>query len=266
MIAWLGVALVLLAGCGPVRPLVVEATPTPASPQYCALRVNGRVASDARGGTVVLHGATLPTLREMRAAGEDPAALLRALARAGAGVVRLPIDEDELTPTFVPAELSPFVDAANAQGLLVILAFRNDPSKTERKQAETSDDWLRLMLTYLRFSPGVWLEPYATAPDSPKWREMAQRSVDVARGLGSPVPIVIAEPRWLLQGEPPLLGENVAYISADAQALPRYAEMPILLLALTQRSAVPGDTTWLIAPESALVTLWDSSRQRRPRC
>lgn len=179
------------------RPLVVTATPTPETPPYCKLHVAGRWVRDAEGDIVILHGADLPTLGEMKAGAENPDRHLRQLAEAGARVVRLPIAPQEITPTFVPAVISPFIEQANALGMLVILAYRNDVRDSVRNQGNDAEEWLRLMLTYLRNAPGVWLQPFASPIDTPKWRAINQRMVDVVRGFPADNIVVIAHPLWL---------------------------------------------------------------------
>jgi hypothetical protein len=90
---------------------------------FCNLRVDGRWIKTPSGQTVVLHGASVPTIAEMEASPTTPQAHLRDLAAAGASVVRLPVDEREVTPTFVPAKVGPFVDEANRLGIVVVLGW-----------------------------------------------------------------------------------------------------------------------------------------------
>ncbi len=221
---------------------------------------------DARAGIVVLHGATLPSLAEM-AAGDRPAEeRLRALAEAGARVVRLPVDPSEITPTFVPAVVSPFIDRANALGILVILAYRNDLEETVRKQGEAAEEWLRLALTYLRNAPGVWFEPFARPVATPKWRAMNQRIVDVARGFRANNVVVVNAPDWLRDASSaPLTGSNVVYAASSLDGWPLDA-LPFILSDFdgTDAEAVQSAQVWSIAADD-LVTpvrsaLWRSSR------
>lgn len=166
-------------------------------PPFCKLHVDGRWVKDAQGNIVILHGANLPTLTDMQASERKPEDRLRQLAAAGARVVRLAVDQREITPTFVPAKVSPFVDQANALGILVILVYRNDTKETVNTQADNAEDWLRLTLTYLLNAPGVWFEPFDTPIDTPKWQAINQRMVDIVRGFRADNVVVIGNPTWL---------------------------------------------------------------------
>ncbi|MCS6846290.1 MAG: cellulase family glycosylhydrolase [Anaerolineae bacterium] len=255
----------LLCACSG-RPLVVAATPTPVVPQYCPLRVEGRWVVDAGGNVVILHGASLPTLAEMAQSDRDAAQRLRELAAAGARVVRLPVDQSEITPTFVPAAVSPFIDQANALGMLVILAYRNDLDETVRKQGEAAEDWLRLALTYLRNAPGVWFEPFARPIATPKWRAMNQRMVDVARGFRADNVIVVNAPDWLRDApNERLTGSNVAYAVPALDGWPLDAA-PFILTDFdgADVGAVQAAQVWSIASEAVqpagLLALWRTSK------
>ncbi|MFC1463230.1 MAG: cellulase family glycosylhydrolase [Candidatus Brachytrichaceae bacterium NZ_4S206] len=251
----------LLCACSG-RPLVVAATPTPVVPQYCTLRAEGRWIVDTGGNVVVLHGISMPTLTEMAQSNRGAAQRLRELAAAGARVVRLPVDQNEITPTFVPAAVSPFIDQANALGMLVILAYRNDLGETVRKQGEAAEDWLRLVLTYLRNAPGVWFEPFARPITTPKWRAMNQRIVDVARGLRADNVIVVNTPDWLRDAPHELLtGSNIAYAVPSLDGWPLDAA-PFILTGFdgVDIEAVQVAQVWSIATEavrpSDLAALW----------
>ncbi|MCS7056173.1 MAG: glycoside hydrolase family 5 protein [Thermoflexales bacterium] len=255
----------LLCACSG-RPLVVSATPTPVVPQYCTLRVEGRRIVDAGGRVVVLHGASLPSLAEMAQSDRDAAQRLEELAAAGARVVRLPVDQREITPTFVPAVVSPFVERANALGMLVILAYRNDLNETVRKQGEAAEDWLRLALTYLRNAPGVWFEPLARPIATPKWRAMNQRMVDVARGFNADNVIVVNRPDWLQRAPREVLaGSNVVYAVPTPNGWPLDVA-PFILTDFdgADLAAAQSGQVWSIASEAVrptdLAPLWRTSR------
>ncbi len=257
-------ALLLCACSG--RPLAVAATPIPVVPQYCALRVEGRWVVDAGGHVVILHGASLPTLTEMAHSDRQAAQRLRDLAEAGARIVRLPVDPSEIVPTFVPAAVSPFVEQANALGMLVVLAYRNDPGETLNQQGEAAEEWLRLVLTYLRNAPGVWLEPFAQPIATPKWRAMNQRMVDVARGYRADNIIVVRAPDWLRDtSDAPLVGDRIVYAVSSLDDWPLDVA-PFILTDFDGAGvqAVQDARVWSIATEAVrptdLAGLWRASQ------
>jgi len=230
---------VALVACGS-RPLIVAATPTPEVPTYCRLTIEGRWVKRETGQTVILHGADLPTLSEMAAAGQSPESLLQMLAEAGARLIRLPIAPAEMSPRFIPAVVSPLIERANALGMLTILAYRNDLSAKVNDQAEAAEDWLRTVLTYLRNAPGVWIQPFAFPIATPKWRALNQRMVDVAVGLGAKNGIVVAHPDWLGEGNPRLIqGENVVYSVRSLDGLP--LDAALFILTVDEPSHLPAD-------------------------
>ena len=254
---------IALAGCAQ-RPLSLAATSTPEVPQFCKLHVDGSVIKDATGKSIVLHGATLPPLAEMITSDRKPEQRLRELAGAGARVVRLRITEREMTPTFVPATVSPFIDKANALGILVILSYQNDLTLAANGQADNAEDWMRLELQYLRNSPGAWFEPFANKADTPKWQGMHQRMIDVARGFKADNVILVDEPTWLAEGKAEVSGGNLAHAVAFVKGWPSQA---------TPLVVVSGDVASLRAAQSAgawaisdgdmitdeLATLWKTS-------
>ncbi len=255
---------VALAACGS-RPLVVVATPTPEVPTYCRLTIEGRWAKSETGETVTLHGADLPTLSEMAAAGQSPELLLQTLAEAGARLVRLPITPAEMSPRFIPAVVSPFVERANALGMLTILAYRNDLSTKVNDQAKAAEEWLRTALTYLRNTPGVWLQPFAFPIATPKWRALNQRMVDVAVGLGAKNGIVVAQPDWLQEDRPRFIqGDNVAYSVRSLDGLPLDAALFILTVDEPARltADLPAGVWSLTQPSdlSAAAPIWQRSQ------
>lgn len=259
--------LIVLLGACTSRPFVIAATPTPEVPQYCKLRVEGRFIKDANGNTVILHGADLPTLREMDSSTRKPEQRLRELADAGARVVRLPVDRSEITPTFVPAVVSPFIDQANALDILVILVYRNDTTETVNAQGDNTEEWLRLALTYLRNAPGVWFQPFDTPIDTSKWQAVNQRMVDVVRGFRADNVMVIGNPTWLKNASPTsaLVGANIAYAVDALDGWPLDAAPFILTnFAGANPKAVQAVQVWSIASDatqaSKLAELWKSSQ------
>ncbi len=264
--AWV-VLMLALMGCT-ARPLTVQATPTPAVAQFCTLRVDGRSIKDEAGTALVLHGAQLPTIAEMEASDLKPDQRLKELAAAGAKVVRILVREAEMTPTFVPAKVSPFIDQANALGMLVILAYDNDADFSSRSKindtSEKAEDWLRLALTYLLKSPGVVYEPFNAPPaDSPKWPAIAQRMVDVVRGYGANTLMLIGEPAWLKEGGALLKGDNVAYSVASLDGYP-IDDAPFVVQPFNGSNvkAIQAAQAWTIAPEAdagASSPLWKTS-------
>lgn len=260
-------ATLMLVGCA-ARPLAVNATPTPALAQFCTMRVDGRFVKDEAGTTLMLHGAQLPTLTEMAESDRKPEQRLKEMAAGGAKVVRILVREHEMTPTFVPATLSPFVDQANALGILVIIAYDNNTDFSSNSKlndiAEKAEDWLRLTMTYLLKSPGIWYEPFATPPaQSPKWPAVAQRMVDVVRGFGAQTVMLIDEPAWLKQGGALLKGNNVAYSAASFDGYP-INDAPFVVQPFDgdNAQAIQAAQVWTLAAESqagALTPFWKTS-------
>jgi hypothetical protein len=258
---------VTLAGCAS-RPIAVEATPTPAVAQFCTMRVEGRDVKDEAGKVLVMHGAQLPTITEMEASDRKPEQRLKEIAAAGAKVVRILVRENEMTPTFVPAKVSPFIDQANELGMLVILAYDNDTDFSSSSKlndtSEKAEDWLRLAMTYLLKSPGVMYEPFNAPPvNSPKWSAIAQRMVDVVRGFGADTVMLITEPDWLKNGGALLKGGNVAYAAASLDGYP-INDAPFVVEPFdgTDAPAIQAAKVWSLAPEAqagGLSSLWKSS-------
>ncbi len=261
------VLLIALTGCAS-RPLTVQATPTPAVAQFCAMRVDGRFVKDESGKILVMHGAQLPTLTEMIESDRKPEQRLREMAAAGAKSVRILVRENEMTPTFVPAILSPFIDQANALGMLVIIGYDNESDFTSNSKindvAEKAEDWLRLAMTYLLNSPGIWYEPFNAPPaDSPKWPAIAQRMVDVVRGYGAQTVVLISEPAWLKEGGALLKGGNIAYSAASLDGYP-INDAPFVAQphAGEDAAAIQAAQAWTLAPEAdagAMSPLWKTS-------
>jgi hypothetical protein len=227
---------------------------------------------DEAGQVMIVHGAQLPTLADMAASDRKPDQRLKELAAAGAKAVRILVRESEMTPTFVPAILSPFVDQANALGMLVIIAYDNSTDFSSNSKindvAEKAEDWLRLAMTYLLKSPGVWYEPFNAPPvESPKWVSISQRMVDVVRGYGAQTVMLIGEPVWLKTGGELLKGGNVAYSVAALDGYPVDAAPFVLQpYAGNDAPAVQSAQVWTLSPESqagARSPLWKSSMSCR---
>jgi len=253
----------LLAACA-VRPLAVAVTPTPLVAQYCKLHVEGGLVKDGSGRAVRLFGATLPSLAEMTASAHKPEARLQALSAAGARVVRLAITEHEMEPTFVPATLSPFIDQANALGMLVILSYQNDVTLAANDQADNAEDWLRLALQYLRNAPGVWFEPFAHPVSAPAWQGMHQRMIDVARGFKADNVFLVDEPAWLKDGKPGLSGGNIAYGMSSLDGWPPNAAPRVVINTdVAVFGAAQASGAWAISADDAITreraALWKSS-------
>lgn len=205
----------------------IAAEMTAEAARFCRLRVDGPAIRDEAGRRVVPHGANLPTLTEMNAGNYKPDARLRDLAAAGATIVRLRVADSEITPTFIPGPVTEFVRQANRLGLLVILA-RGDTIQTPlNKQVSDAESWLRLMIDYLKNSPGVWFDPADAIRDASPQRQraIAQRFIDVARGYNANNIIVINQPDWLTDPDPAirqlLSGDNIVY-GIDIETMNRY--------------------------------------------
>lgn len=260
-------ASLALSACT-ARPLALPPTPTPLVPQFCRLRTDGRWITDGAGKAVILHGMTLPTFKAMGASDRSPEQRLEELAAAGARVVRVPVEDPEITPSFVPATLSPFIDRANALGMLVIVSFQNDPRTTVNSQADEADDFLRLMMTYLRGAPGVWFEPIGIPIDSPKWAGIAQRITDIARGFNADNVLLFGNPAWLRDGPGPLTGANVVYGVPALEGWPLDAA-PLIVLDYdgADPGAVEAAQVSTLARDGAITpalsALW---KQSRPGC
>jgi hypothetical protein len=200
-----------------------NATATAQAVAFCDLRVDGNSVTTPSGQPVVLHGADVPSISAMEASSYTADARLRDLAAAGARIVRLPIEERELSPTFVPAKVAPFTEQANRLGMVVVLSWSGVISDPVNNTVDDADDWIRLVIQYLGSRPGVGFELYeGTSGISPlRQRNIAQRLVDAARGNRANNIIVVNNPAWLLESDPavnqPLAGGNIVY-GLDARA------------------------------------------------
>ena len=212
------VTAALLAACArPPAP-----APAPGSPNgFCRLTVTGSQVVLASGKPVTLLGASLPTLAEMARAGEKPIPRIQALASAGARLVSLAIDDDEVTPLFFPDKLAPVLQAANEAGIIVILSYRIRLKAADRtasnNEVEKAEDFLKLALGYVRSAPAVWFDPILEITDftAIRRRNIAQRMVDVIRGYRADNIILIRQADWFRESDPvlaaPLQGGNVIY-------------------------------------------------------
>jgi hypothetical protein len=211
----ISVVMILLSACArPAGGVVPTATSA-----ACDIGVNGRWIVDGSGEPLILYGANLPSLTEMEASTYPAADRLHDLAAAGATLVRLRVDFREVSPTFVPAKVVPFVQQANQLGMLVILGWSTVISGSVDDAVDDAEDWVRQEFTYLSNNPGVWFDLYAgvAAQDvSPtRQRNITQRLVDVARGYRANNVIVVNDPAWLLDQDPainrPLSDSRIVY-------------------------------------------------------
>lgn len=207
------VVMVVLSACA--RPAGV-AVPT-AAPVVCDIHVKGRWIVGSADEPLTLYGANLPTLSEMEASAYPVDTRLHDLAAAGATMVRLRVDFREVSPTFVPAKVAPFVQQANQLGMVVLLGWSTVISGSVNDYVDDAEDWVRQEFTYLSNNPGVWFDLYDGMQDvSPtRQRNIAQRLVDVARGYRANNIIVVNDPVWLLEADPainqPLPASNIVY-------------------------------------------------------
>ena len=209
----LSVVMMVLSACA--RPAGV-AVPT-AAPVVCDIHVKGRWIVGSADEPLTLNGANLPTLTEMEAGSYPAESRLHDLAAAGATMVRLRVDFREVSPTFVPAKVAPFVQQANQLGMVVLLGWSTVISGSVDDLVDDAEDWVRQEFTYLSNNPGVWFDLYDGMQDvSPtRQRNIAQRLVDVARGYRANNIIVVNDPVWLLETDPAinksLPGGNIVY-------------------------------------------------------
>jgi hypothetical protein len=208
----------VFAACtAPPRTVENLQTATAQSISYCDLHVDGRWIKDPSGKIVVLHGANLPTITAMEASDYKPEARLRDLAAAGARAVRIPVDFNEQTPTFVPGKLSPLVLLANSYGMLVIVGWNVVMAPPIDDTFDDTESWLRQQIVYLSNNPGVWIELYHGTQDvtPERQRNIAQRLIDVLRGYKTNNTVLVNAPAWLLEQDPavnkPLTGGNIVY-------------------------------------------------------
>ena len=237
----------LLAAC--------TAAPTPASTPipanapstgaFCTLHVEGNQILDARNRVVVLHGANLPTFAEMTTSGPTPDERLKALADAGAKIIRLPVDTDELLPAFIPGTLIPFVERANKLGLVVVVRLHTDPKLDLNSQADESEAFMRQIVAHpVSGTSGLWLEPFDRPLNSIKERSALQSMVDVVRGYQRDQMILVSDTGWMLEGDntAPLAGGNIVY-GADVENMNRFPlkDAPFMFPSWMSRSVAEDD-------------------------
>ncbi|HQV28314.1 MAG TPA: hypothetical protein PLG23_17320 [Thermoflexales bacterium] len=228
---------------------------------FCRLTVAGNQVVLASGQPVTLLGPSLPTLTEMARAGEEPIARIQAFAGAGARIVSLAIDDDEVTPLYFPDKLAPVLQAANDAGVIVILSYRIRLKASDRSSSnneiDSAEDFLKLALGYVNSAPAVWFDPILEITDfsAVRRRNIAQRMVDIVRGYRADNIILIRQADWFRESNPvlaaPLQGGNVIYAlgpSENAAGLP-LTQHPFLRISPSppERAATLG----LSAPGSA---------------
>lgn len=208
----LAASLVLAACASPSAP-AQPSTP----PKFCQTRTEDRWVKNANGNVVIIQGANLPTLSDMENGGPSALDRLNDLAARGATAVRLQISKKEMSQTFIPLKVLPFVHAANQLGLLVILAWNDVIEEVNNPQITDTEEWVRQLIIYLPDEPGVWVDPISEIRSIPlaRRRNVAQRYLDLMRGYRLPNVVVINEAFWLLDADPqlnkPLQGGNIVY-------------------------------------------------------
>ncbi|MCW1969553.1 MAG: hypothetical protein KIH69_015685 [Anaerolineae bacterium] len=208
----LATSLVLAACASPTVPVRPTATPN-----FCQTFTEDRWVKNASGNVVIIQGANLPTLSDMEKGGPSALDRLTDLAARGATAVRLQISKKEISQTFIPLKVLPFVHAANQLGLLVILAWDDVIEEVNNPQITATEEWIRQLIIYLPNEPGVWLDPISEMRSIPmaRRRNVAQRYLDLMRGYRLPNVVVINEAFWLLENDPelnkPLQGGNIVY-------------------------------------------------------
>lgn len=236
-----------LAACSYATP---AASPQPTASRgaaFCKLHIEGNSIKNSRGDSIVLHGANLPTLTEMQKQGVSIDTTLENLAADGARVVRLAVSRNELTPSFTPTALIPFVKRANELGMLVILSQNKISEKANNADFDEIDEWLRELLTYFNSYGGVWIDPIQSIENiTPlRRRNIAQHFLDITRGLNADNVVVFNEPTWLLESDAninkPLIGANVIY-GIDIEDMNRYPlERTAFIFTKWQNSRVATD-------------------------
>ena len=142
--------IVLLMGC---RNAATTAPQPQVAGAVCVLHTDGAALRDVRNNPILLRGSNMIALADMEKGGTNWQAKLGDLARAGARVVRLPVREREMSQTFTALKLLPFVRAANAQGIYVIIAFDFAMDTYDNDRFDFVEDWLREQITYFNGNP-----------------------------------------------------------------------------------------------------------------
>ena len=214
----------ILSACSSNPKTLIQTTRSKPGTNFCKLQVVGNQIQDAHGNVFVLHGANVPTIAEMEASPQKPMQRLQDLANDGAKIVRLPVDENELIPSFVPEKLTPVIEQANKLGMVVVVRYRNNPKKTLNTQADEAEDFLRQMLSYpIGFVPGLWFEPFDQPIPHPRNRGATQAMVDVVRGLKSDAIMLISNMEEDSQDPAKLLSStNLVYGIYDVEHASHY--------------------------------------------
>ena len=246
----------LLTACA--RPQVTE--PGTAN-GFCRLTVAGNQVVLASGQPVTLLGPSLPTLTEMARAGEEPIARIQAFAGAGARIVSLAIDDDEVTPLYFPDRLAPVLQAANDAGVIVILSYRILLKASDRSSSnneiDSAEDFLKLALGYVNSAPAVWFDPIREITDfsAVRRRNIAQRMVDIVRGYRADNIVLIRQPAWFRESDPglsaPLQGGNIVYVLGPAESAAGLPSGQVPFLRITTLPPDSPITLSLSAPGSA---------------
>lgn len=288
----MGLALCVLlglTGCQfqpqPLRMAGASPMPAPQPPAFCALKTVGAQIQTPSGQALTLHGVDLPSIKEMEA---DPQqtieARLKALAAAGAQLVRLPMSDHEFSAPFIPEEVLPLSDMANQLGMVVVLTWQQPTdNKSVDTQAEEIEDWLRISVVYFADRPGVWFDPFGSAfkwissfgssvaPNLGKQRAIAQRMADVLNGYRYKNVLLVRNPIWLLDGNAehakPISGNNVIYGVDDLSTLPKYPvdQAPFFWLSLDDVAKAPANMSTIAgptaAPSPALQAFWQAQNK-----
>lgn len=260
----------MTAACAPA-----PATPPAVSGPACAISVSGRWLVNAAGERQVFQGVNLPSVKEMEAAGQAPLQRLDEVAAAGAGAVRLAVTDAEVTPTYVPLKLLPMVARAKALGVILILSWRNDPTQKLNTQADNAEDFLRLAVPALRAYDGVWLDPFDQPLDAPAGRQraVAERMVDIVRGLGDQRIVVVNNATWLREADPelsrPMTHVNVLYGVRELAGWDTEV-LPVLLVTATPEQAKTAAAAQIGAVlsefdqnKTEMATLWQNAARCR---
>jgi hypothetical protein len=251
-----------------------EAARAPLLKPFCVMHVDGGAIKGPMGERIVLHGVNLPSISALESAGESAPARIDALAADGAAVIRMAVVEREVTPGFVPDKLLPAVIRANENGVVLILSWQNDPTVKLNAQADAAEDFVRLLVPALRGFDGVWLDPLNVPLDQPegKRRAVAERMLNVVRGLGDGRIVVINNADWLRSADAdlrkPFEHPNVVYGVSAIDAFGSAATLPLFLSAprdAAARDAAVAAGIGSTAVDAEQSAAWASSlRCRRP--
>ena len=203
------------------------------------LMAEGKSILDAHRNPVQLRGPTVASLNDMERAGVNIQTKIASLATAGARVLRLPVREGDMSPGFANQKLVPFVQAANAQGIYVIIALEFGLSAYDDTRFDAIENSLREQIPYFGSSPGVMFEPIREIKTMTPLRRknVAQRMIDGLRGYRARNIYIATEPVYLSDLDAsisvPLTGGNIVYGVHTASEVPADAIVPIALLSTT---------------------------------